>query len=224
MEPWVELPQRRSGVFVTSLAVPGEKGARHAPNTPINFNNIPHARNSEASGPRLTRELFPPHTSGRFYSMGYLPFPESARRALDIAPRTCVNRSMLRETQITLAMACILLFLATSYVDARPEREYQEEWCASMGGEVEVVLADRTRCDCVTDTHAIEVEFARNWHSAVGQALWYAAQTSKRPGIVLIIDANSSDEKYWIKLNVLVDAYELPIDLWKINISGGYVQ
>ena len=27
-----------------------------------------------------------------------------------------------------------------------------------QGGRIEVVLPDRTRCDCVTDTHAIEFD------------------------------------------------------------------
>jgi hypothetical protein len=28
---------------------------------------------------------------------------------------------------------------------------------------MEVVLPDKTRCDCVTDTHAIEFDFGNNW-------------------------------------------------------------
>jgi hypothetical protein len=40
-----------------------------------------------------------------------------------------------------------------------PEKWYQQKWCEAHKGQVEVVLPDGTRCDCVTDTHAIEFDF-----------------------------------------------------------------
>ena len=36
--------------------------------------------------------------------------------------------------------------------------------------QIEVVLADGTRCDCVTDTHAIEFVFGSGWAESIGQA------------------------------------------------------
>jgi hypothetical protein len=36
-------------------------------------------------------------------------------------------------------------------------------------GQVEVVLPDGTRCDCLTETHAIEFDFGRGWGEAIGQ-------------------------------------------------------
>jgi hypothetical protein len=39
------------------------------------------------------------------------------------------------------------------------EKWYQERWCREHGGQVEVVLPDQTRRDCVTETHAIEFDF-----------------------------------------------------------------
>ena len=40
------------------------------------------------------------------------------------------------------------------------EKWYQKRWCRDKDGQVEVVLPCKTRCDCVTDTHAIEFDFA----------------------------------------------------------------
>ena len=40
-----------------------------------------------------------------------------------------------------------------------PEKWYQERWCREQDGQVEVVLPDKTRRDCVTDTLAIEFDF-----------------------------------------------------------------
>jgi len=44
-----------------------------------------------------------------------------------------------------------------------PEKWYQQKWCEGQKGRVEVVLQDGTRCDCLTDTHAIEFDFGGTW-------------------------------------------------------------
>ena len=43
------------------------------------------------------------------------------------------------------------------------ERYYQEKFAREIGGQVEVVMKDGTRCDILTATHAIEVDFAKKW-------------------------------------------------------------
>ncbi len=96
------------------------------------------------------------------------------------------------------------------------ERAYQEKWCRDYNGQVEVVFVDRTRCDCLTDTHAVEVEFARKWKEAIGQALHYARKSGKKPGVVLII-RNKNDYKYWKDLNKALKYHRLDIDTWLID-------
>ncbi len=91
-----------------------------------------------------------------------------------------------------------------------PEKWYQDQWCKEKGGQTEVVLPDRTRCDCLTDTHAID-DFADKWAEAIGQALHYGMQTGKRPGIVLILES-PKDRKYLLRLNSIIEHYKLPID------------
>ncbi|UCD31992.1 MAG: hypothetical protein JSV38_14710 [Desulfobacterales bacterium] len=54
-----------------------------------------------------------------------------------------------------------------------PERWYQERWCWEQGGQIEVVLPDKTRCDCVTDTHAIEFDFGQYPVKAVYRKVFY---------------------------------------------------
>lgn len=94
-----------------------------------------------------------------------------------------------------------------------PERWYQERWCAEQGGEIEVTLSDRSRCDCLTDTHAIEFDFAEKWRHAIGQALSYALQTGKLAGIVLIVETEK-DKVYVEELQTLIQHFALPIELW----------
>ena len=96
------------------------------------------------------------------------------------------------------------------------EKYYQTIWCKAHDGRVEVVLPDRTRCDCLTDTHAIEFDFGNKWAESVGQALFYAIQTGKKAGVVLILE-KEKDYKYWIRLNTIIDHYGLPIDTWKVG-------
>jgi hypothetical protein len=99
---------------------------------------------------------------------------------------------------------------------AAPERYYQEKWCQ---GVTEHVLHDRTRVDCLTETHAIEYDWGTKWAQSLGQSLGYAFETSKRAGIVLILE-DKQDYKYWIKLNSIIEYYRLPIDTWKIEVWG----
>ena len=47
-------------------------------------------------------------------------------------------------------------------------------------------MPDGTRCDILTDTHAIEVDFADKWAEAIGESLNYAIQTGKKADIVLV--------------------------------------
>jgi len=110
-----------------------------------------------------------------------------------------------------------LLLLATSLLQGRDYYEvyYQNLWHSLSGGQTEVVFEDRTRCDILTETHAIEVDFADKWAEAVGQAAHYATLTGKRAGILLIIE-DASDFKYLLRLENLIEYHNLEIDVWTI--------
>lgn len=114
-----------------------------------------------------------------------------------------------------LLVIVFILTVGVSYAGRlHPEKWYQEKWCNEQGGRIEVVLPDRTRCDCLTATHAIEFDFGNKWAESIGQALHYSIQTGKRPGIVLILES-PTDLKYWIRLNTIIDHFNLPIDSWR---------
>lgn len=111
----------------------------------------------------------------------------------------------------------LLALLFTSSIGAA-ERDHQNAWCTPDVGVTEYVLLDRTRVDCLTDSHAIEFDFAPKWAEAIGQALWYAQQTGRRGGVVLIVE-KESDRKHWIRLNKIIHHYFLPIDAWVLNVT-----
>ena len=64
-----------------------------------------------------------------------------------------------------------------------------------MYRQVEVVLSDKTRVDCLTDEYAIEFEWAKKWAESIGQSLYYAEMTGKKPAIAIII-LSPDDERY----------------------------
>jgi hypothetical protein len=116
---------------------------------------------------------------------------------------------------IFVAAICVLPQFAHGEI-AHPEKWYQENWCREQSGQIEAILPDKTRCDCLTHDHAIEFDFGPKWAEAIGQALYYGLQTGKQPGIVLII-RQPSDYKYWLRLNSTIEHYHLPIQTWKIE-------
>jgi len=58
------------------------------------------------------------------------------------------------------------ILLALPLFGKQSERYYQEKFAREIGGQVEVVMQDGTRCDILTATHAIEVDFAKKWAEA----------------------------------------------------------
>lgn len=96
------------------------------------------------------------------------------------------------------------------------ESWYQERWCAAAGGVLEYQLPDQTRVDCLTDTHAVEHDFAPKWAEAIGQSLYYSAATGKRAGVVLIME-QSSDQKYLDRLRKTIEQNHLPVDVWTMQ-------
>ncbi|WP_330925162.1 hypothetical protein [Candidatus Sororendozoicomonas aggregata] len=106
--------------------------------------------------------------------------------------------------------------MAAPVYKKQKEHWYQEVWCQGKGGKVEYKLKDGRRVDCLTDTHAIEMEFARNWPEAIGQSLDYSMLTTKQAGIVLILQSDK-DETHWQRMNQLINHYQLPITVWKLG-------
>jgi len=95
--------------------------------------------------------------------------------------------------KLLLMFLFILIVLALPIQAAHQykEKDYQEVWCKQARGIIEYVLDDGARVDCLTDEYAIEFDFASKWAESVGQSLYYALQTGKKPGIVLILEKES---------------------------------
>ena len=106
----------------------------------------------------------------------------------------------------------ILLTLTKCYAGRLyNETYYQNLWCNEQKGITEYKLSDYTRVDCLTETHAVEFDFAKKWAEAVGQSIHYGMMTDKTPAIVLIIE-QSKDFIYYERLKPI--CAKLGIELW----------
>jgi len=127
---------------------------------------------------------------------------------------------------ITLSLAItICLFLMScspennKSVAKKNEKYYQTKMCDRLKGEMEVVLHDRTRVDCLTAIYAIEVDWAKKWAEGVGQSIYYAEMTNKRPAIGLIMADTDADERHFKRLRVVAD--KLNIHIIKLEKEKG---
>jgi len=114
-----------------------------------------------------------------------------------------------------ILIVLIILFMpaaAQAEKKHHKEAEYQKMWCSAMCGIQEFRLEDKTRVDCLTQTHAIEFDFARKVYESVGQSLYYSIKTNKKPGIVLIVEQPLKDEKYINRMRQI--AAKQGIDCW----------
>ena len=107
----------------------------------------------------------------------------------------------------------LLLPLDATAGSVHPERWYQDRWCAKHDGKSEYRLPDNSRVDCLTKTHAVEVDFAQKFYQAIGQALFYSSRTNKLPGIMLILE-DSTDRRYLKRLRETIAIHNLDITVW----------
>lgn len=113
---------------------------------------------------------------------------------------------MVKEIARMFVFAVVLVFVVSDCW-AYPERYYQEKTC---NGIKEYRLDDGCRVDCLTDEYAIEYDFANKWAEAVGQALYYAEKTGKKPAIVLILK-NEKQKKHLPKVEMLCKKYGIAL-------------
>jgi len=113
----------------------------------------------------------------------------------------------------------IALLVTLPLFGKQSERYYQEKLAREIGGQVEVVMRDGTRCDILTNSYAIEVDFAKKWAEAIGQSLNYAMHTGKSPAVALIV-LSSSDNKYVERVRKISSRYGLGIKIFTIGGTG----
>jgi len=111
-----------------------------------------------------------------------------------------------------LLLVMLLFFVGCSTKSVHhKEKYYQTKLCNKLDGVMEYRLRDRTRVDCLTDDYAIEVDFAKKWAESIGQSLYYADMTGKKPAVGLIV--GSKDNRFEKRLNRIAKKYNIKVFL-----------
>lgn len=87
---------------------------------------------------------------------------------------------------------------------------YQNLFAKDINGQTEVVLNDKASVDIVTDTYAIEVDFAPKWAESIGQCLYYGIMMNKKPGILLVVDGNK-EQRYINRVLYTAEYYHITV-------------
>lgn len=93
------------------------------------------------------------------------------------------------------------------------EIDYQQRLCAGL--LINRHLKNGTEVDCVSDTHAIEVDFTDKWAEAIGQSLQYSSELRGLPGIILICRANDNPS-LCLKHRYLI---EQTMSYWRVGMT-----
>ena len=130
---------------------------------------------------------------------------------------------MIRNLILT---ACILFIINPAYTfeygytvnrfryvkHSHSESSYQHAWCSAHNGIEEYENNDFTRVDCLTDTHAVEFDFANKWAESVGQAEHYALKTGKKGKVVLILEKPKKEMVYFNRVKELGKIHNFEVE------------
>jgi hypothetical protein len=92
------------------------------------------------------------------------------------------------------------------------EREACKRLAPRYHAKTEVRLWDSTRVDLLNAEYAIEVDWPEKWAEAIGQSLYYAALTDRKPGIILLVDNLKDQSRYVYRCQTICEKYD--IKLW----------
>lgn len=104
------------------------------------------------------------------------------------------------------------------------ETVYSTAWCNSQFGQNEVRLFDNSRVDCLLPVYAVETDFAdKAWKEGIGQALWYALVTRRKPGVLVIVERDD-DCRYVNRVHAIASWTYPTIEVWETGPAAGHCQ
>ena len=103
----------------------------------------------------------------------------------------------------------ILLLCLPSLGYAETEVEICRRLAPKYKAVTEYRLPDAARVDLLTDTEAIEVDYAKKWAEAVGQSLYYGLATGKKPAIILLTRDTPRDRMAVFRCKAVCEKYAI---------------
>lgn len=122
----------------------------------------------------------------------------------------------LKDPWLAVAALALLVIVASPSHAGKNERDYQRELCAGM--RMELSLPSGGRVDCLNNVYAIEVDFSEKWHQAIGQSLYYAAETGRQAAIILICRKSMRIcLGHSLRLQTTIARWALPITIFECD-------
>ena len=81
---------------------------------------------------------------------------------------------------------------------------------------IERTLWDRTRVDYYAKEYAIEIDWAPKWAEAIGQSLYYAEVTGKKPGIILLVKDMDKERRHVYRCQTVAAKYGIKLYVEKL--------
>ena len=96
---------------------------------------------------------------------------------------------------LRLYFALVILTIP-SLGSAQSEAEVEALLCADMETSYRIPIGSVSylEVDCVSDTHAIEIDWNNKWREGVGQALVYSKLLNLKFGLILVCKENTNKE------------------------------
>jgi hypothetical protein len=119
-----------------------------------------------------------------------------------------------------LIILALLLASLTCYAQLpkQLEKYYTNKFATIVNGKTQQYLPNKRYADIITDTFAIEVEFANKFPESIGQSLDYSMITYKKAGILLIVNGRN-DDKYVDELLEIIYYHKLQITVWLMDYN-----
>ena len=116
---------------------------------------------------------------------------------------------IISKLAIVAVVTCAQNAQAQEKIDERGWSEIINK--TEFAGETEYFLPDNMRADIVTETHAYEVEWASKWKESIGQALYYAIHTERKPGVILLCNSSAKDKVSYLRLMTVASKYQISV-------------
>ena len=125
---------------------------------------------------------------------------------------------MIKKLLILIFIISLISCSSGSKLDLKTERDFQKafnEIYFDGDGKLEVPVK-YGRVDILTRRYAVEVDRLSKFHEGIGQALHYAKETGKKPGLaIFIIDPKRKDLRKLNYVKRLCSRYNIKV--WYIN-------
>ena len=130
----------------------------------------------------------------------------------------------------TVVLSSTLCLTAFVHLDQQDRSSWHEvDWVQHLAeteygiedgsDSLEIRLFNGKRIDLIWSDYAIEVDWANKFPEGIGQSLYYAAVTHRKPAVLLLVKNPIKDQKYIEQALVVCRSNEPRIRLWAYDTT-----